>query len=187
MYQSFLFLADGFEIIEALTVVDVMRRASVDLKTVSIKKEKSVTSAQGVTVIADLTIDEADLDNAQWLILPGGMPGATNLHNCKKLNDAIIRHNQKQGLIAAICAAPAVALAPTGVLKGKKATCYPGFEEALAEGGATATFDRVTECENIITANGPCSAMDFAFAILASTAGEETAANIAAGMLKPTV
>lgn len=184
MYQSYIFLAQGFEETEALTVVDVLRRASVEIATVSVTRDKAVTGAHGITVLADKTFGEADLANAQWLICPGGMPGSTNLHEFAPLDEALKAHNSRGGFIAAICAAPAVVLAPAGVLKGKKATCYPGFEDALAEGGATATFDRVVCCDNVITANGPATAMDFALAIVESTCGKEVASNVAAGLLR---
>lgn len=180
MRQSFLFLAEGFEEIEALAVVDVMRRADMDVKTVSITDELKVTGAHGITVEADLTFKQADFAGSEWLICPGGMPGSTNLHNFGALNDLLKVH---KGKIAAICAAPAVVLAPTGVLNGKDATCYPGFEEQLAAGGANAKDSRVVALENIITANGPGTAIRFGLAIVANSKGTDVARQVGEGML----
>ena len=104
MHRSFIFLAEGFEEIEALTVVDVMRRAGMDIKTVSITDSKKVTGAHGISVEADMTFKEADYSGSEWLILPGGMPGATHLHEFEALGDLLKVH---KGKIAAICASPA--------------------------------------------------------------------------------
>lgn len=117
MQRSFIFLAEGFEEIEALTVVDVMRRAGMDIKTVSIGADRKVAGAHGITVEADLLFKEADFDHSEWLILPGGMPGATNLHEFTALGDLLKVH---KGKIAAICAAPAVVLAPLAYFRAKK-------------------------------------------------------------------
>ncbi len=117
MQRSFIFLAEGFEEIEAPTVVDVMRRAGMDIKTVSIGADRKVAGAHGITVEADLLFKEADFDHSEWLILPGGMPGATNLHEFTALGDLLKVH---KGKIAAICAAPAVVLAPLAYFEAKK-------------------------------------------------------------------
>ena len=179
MKTSYLFLAQGFEEIEALTVVDVMRRAGMPLKTVSITENNTVVGAHAIPVVADMTIAEADLSDAEWLIAPGGMPGSTNLAECKTLTDALQQHNTKNGKIAAICAAPAVVLAPLGILNGKEATCYPGFECK----GAIMRETPVVALENIITANGPATALLFALAIVANSLGEAAAKEIGNGML----
>ena len=130
MHRSFIFLAEGFEEIEAITPTDVLRRAGMDVKTVSITDRHQVTGAHGITVVADLTFDEANFENAEWLIIPGGLPGAENLHNFEPLND-LLRKQAVEGKIAAICASPAMVLAPLGLLDGKEATGYPGTEEGL--------------------------------------------------------
>ena len=127
MKSSYLFLAPGFEEVEALTPVDVMRRAGIDVKTVSVTASRDVEGAHGVTVKADMTFDEADFSDCDWLVLPGGMPGATNLYECKPLCSLLLKHNAEGGHIAAICASPAVVLGGLGLLDGKEATCYPGF------------------------------------------------------------
>lgn len=180
---SFIFLADGFEEVEALTVVDVMRRAGMAVRTVSITSDKKVRGAHGVTVEADLVFKEADFENAEWLICPGGMPGSENLHKFNALSDLLKVHSMHPGKVAAICAAPAVVLAPLGLLNELNATCYPGFEEALKAGGANYKDERVVVTENVITANGPSSALSFALAIVASSLGEPAAREVAAGML----
>lgn len=180
MKRSLLFLADGFEEIEALATVDIMRRAGMDVKTVSIKNELTVTGAHGVTVIADAIISETDLTDAEWLILPGGMPGATNLSECEPLNEAL-KAQAVSGKIAAICASPAVVLAPLGILNGKEATCYPGFEAQCEN--AIMTGDQVVALENLITANGPAAAARFALAIVANSMGNSVAKQVSDGML----
>lgn len=180
MNRSFLFLAEGFEEIEALTVVDVMRRAGMDIKTVSITDKRDVAGAHGIVVTADITWAEADCSNAEWLIAPGGMPGASNLAAFEPLCKLLKAHS---GKIAAICAAPAVVLAPLGLLDGLKATCYPGFEEAMVAGGAEMSQKRVEVTDRIITANGPSSALAFALAIVAASLGESVAQQVGAGML----
>lgn len=183
MKQSYVFLAEGFEEVEALTVVDVLRRANIDVCTVSITKNKMVKGAHGICVEADAVYGEVDLEGADWLICPGGMPGASNLHEYGPLCDALVAHNDNKGRIAAICAAPSVVLAPLGILKGKEATCYPGFEKACRENGATMHDAPVIESANIITANGPASAMRFALTIVKATLGEEASTIAGNGLL----
>lgn len=180
MHRSFIFLAEGFEEIEALVVVDVMRRAGIDVKTVSITTERQVVGAHGIPVLADILLADADFGGAEWLILPGGLPGATNLAACDALCELLKNHN---GNIAAICASPGVVLAPLGLLNGKEATCYPGFDVACVEGGATMRDERVVVAENLITSNGPSSALRFALAIVSAILGEEAAQHVGSGML----
>lgn len=180
MNRSFLFLAQGFEEIEALTVVDVMRRAGMDVKTVSITDDHKVTGAHGVTVVADLLFKNTDFSDAEWLITPGGMPGSTNLAAFTPLCDLLSRH-AVNGKIAAICAAPAVVLAPLGILVDRKATCYPGFEEQCS--GAEMQSEPVVALDRIITANGPAAATRFALAIVANSMGADVAQEVGSGML----
>lgn len=183
MKRSYIFLATGFEEIEALATADVLRRCGMEVTIVAIHKDRLVTGANGITAAADVVMAGADLADADWLICPGGMPGATNLFNDAALVDALRAHAAKGGRIAAICAAPAVVLAQAGLLKGRKATCYPGFEQMLEQGGATPTAGRVVEDGQFITANGPSSAIPFALAIAAATVGAATAKQVADGML----
>jgi 4-methyl-5(b-hydroxyethyl)-thiazole monophosphate biosynthesis len=173
-------LANGFEEIEALTPVDVLRRAGLDVKTCSIG-EREVIGAHGIRVLADLTKDELDISKVNMLILPGGMPGATNL-DASPLTDALINEvTSKGGRLAAICAAPLV-LGRRGLLKGKRATCYPGFEDELL--GATATGEGVVTDKNITTAKGMGVALEFAHELVRLTLGEKKAAEISASIME---
>lgn len=183
MNTSYVFLAEGFEEIEALTVVDVMRRAGMAVSTVSITDKLNVKGANGIEVVADSLISDIDTADAEWLIVPGGLPGATNLAACDAVNDALQKHWLKQGKIASICASPAVVLAPLDIVRGQNATCYPTFRADLEKGGATYVDMRVVESGNLITSNGPSSALVFAFAIVAASLGEDVASSVASGML----
>lgn len=183
MNTSYVFLAEGFEEIEALTVVDVMRRAGMEVSTVSITDKLNVKGANGIEVVADSRISDIDTTDAEWLIVPGGLPGATNLAACDAVNDALQKHWLKQGKIASICASPAVVLAPLDIVRGQNATCYPTFRADLEKGGATYVDMRVVESGNLITSNGPSSALVFAFAIVAASLGEDVASSVASGML----
>ena len=166
--MNYLFLDNGFEEIEAITPIDLLRRADIAVTTVSVTGQKRVKGAHGIVVEADIQMEDADFSDAEMLILPGGQ---TRLGECKALCDLLVRHNEADKLIAAICAAPAV-LGQLGILRGKQATCYPGCEESLGEsyiGGL------VVESKNIITAKGPGLAADFAFCLIEKLANEETA------------
>ena len=179
--RSFLFLANGFEEIEALTTVDVMRRAGMDVKTVSINADRKATGAHGVIVTADATFNECDFDGAEWLILPGGMPGASNLAAHERLCDKLHDHNAKGGKIAAICASPGVVLGPLGIMRGKAGVCYPGFETLMQ--GCNVQSTLVAVDDNVVTGSSPAAAMPFALAIVEITKGAEVADSVAQGML----
>lgn len=183
MKRSYIFLATGFEEIEALATADVLRRAGMEVTLVSIYEDRMVTGANGITVAADIVFKAADYSDADWLICPGGMPGSENLVKYAPLAALLKEHFDKGGRIAAICAAPAVVLSQLGLLDGKTATCYPGFEKMLADAGAKATGNRVEHDGNIITGNGPSSAIPFALAIAAATVGSATAKTVSDGML----
>ena len=181
MNTSFLFLADGFEEIEALSVIDIMRRAGMKVTTVSVSESATVTGAHGIQVVADTLLPDTDCSVADWLILPGGMPGAVNLAGCSKLCELLKSQHANGGKVAAICASPAVVLAPLGILNGKEATCYPGFEKELKN--STISENSVAVDGNVITANGPATATLFALAIVANSLGEEVSRSVAEGML----
>lgn len=181
MNTSYLFLAEGFEEVEAITTIDIMRRAGLKLNTVSISSNLDVTGAHGITIKADSLFNETNFADAEWLILPGGLPGADNLAGFKPLNDLLVSHHNHNGNIAAICASPAVVLAPLGILDGREAICYPGFEEAMKS--AKKGYMPVCQDGNIITANGPAAATAFALAIVAKAAGEERSREVAEGLL----
>lgn len=176
----FVYIAEGFEELEALTPVNVLRRADVEVALVSIESELCVKGAHGIEISCDMLLEESERLQADMLILPGGMPGALGLANCKLLLDRIVKENEKKTRIAAICAAPMV-LAKAGVLKGKKATIYPGMEGELE--GAHHCTDKVCIDGNIITSQGPATAMPFAFALLEAVSGKEKAEAIKMSML----
>ena len=180
MNTSYIFLANGFEEIEALTVVDVMRRAGMDVKTVSISDSHTVTGAHGINVTADVLFSKTDFITPEWLIIPGGMPGAENLSRFAPLNTLLLAQAQA-GKIAAICAAPAVVLGPLGILDGKEATCYPGFEKQLP--AAILRDTPVVALDRIVTGNGPSAALRFALAIVANSMGDNIAQEVGSGML----
>ncbi len=160
--MNYVFLADGFEEIEALAVVDILRRCGIETKTVSITDSLAVNGTHGVPVTADIKLSDADLDAADALILPGGLPGADNLQACDTLNKALLKAFEDGRIVAAICAAPKV-LGALGIVNGKKATCYPGVEGQLT--GATYLTDSVVRDGNLITSRGPATATAFAFAL----------------------
>ena len=159
----YVFLADGFEEIEALTVVDILRRDNILTETVSITKNKTVTGAHMIPVIADKTIDEIKLNEAALLVLPGGMPGTINLKECKKLTEMILEFNGTNRRLAAICAAPTI-FGELGILEGKKAVCYPGMEDKL--NGAIVLKDEVVTDGNITTSRGMGTAIPFALELI---------------------
>ncbi|MBR3785214.1 MAG: DJ-1/PfpI family protein [Firmicutes bacterium] len=171
----YIFLAHGFEEIEALTTVDLLRRADIQVKSVSIMEEKLVYGAHGIGVEADILFKEADFKRCAMLVFPGGMPGTTNLCNHRELTEEIRQFYTSGRPLAAICAAPMV-LAKAGLFDGHEATIYPGMEEELV--GAVPAPGNVVKSGQLITSKGPGTAMDFALALIAELKGEETAAEI---------
>ena len=180
MKKVYVFLADGFEDVEALIPVDVLRRGGVDVTTVSISDFPLVTSAHGVNIEADIMFEQGDFSDADLIFLPGGMPGASNLFAHKGVCKVVVDQFAAGRKVAAICAAPGVVLGQLGILEGKKATCYPGFEQMLD--GATYTADLVTVDGNVTTAEGPAAAFPFAYELLAQLVDKKTADQIAEGM-----
>lgn len=170
----YVFLADGFEIIEALAPVDVLRRAKVDTKTVGVTG-KTVKSSCGVTVTADITIDEFDFYDVEAVVLPGGMPGTINLENNEKVQSAIDNAASVNVPVCAICAAPSI-LGHKGLLDGKEAICFPGFEDALS--GAKISENYVVSDGNFITAKGAGVCIDFGLEIVKKLRSEELADEI---------
>ncbi len=174
------FLAHGFEDIEALGVIDVCRRAGLPVKTVSIMTTNVIESAHGVKIIADSMLAENDYSTADMLFLPGGMPGAQNLNDCTELCSIIKSHYETGKPLAAICAAPMV-YGNLGLLKGKKATCYPGFERFLTEANYTAALTQ--QDGQIFTGKGPAAALQLGYDIVRYFCGDNTANSIRAGMM----
>lgn len=184
MKTSFIFLADGFEEVEALTSVDVMRRAGMPVMTVSINPGPEVTGAHGVTVMADSLFEDNDYSDAEWLVLPGGVPGAPNLAAHEALCDVLADQDERGGKIAAICASPSVVLAPLGLLQGRRAVCYPGMEAALE--GVTWDKAPVAVDGHVVTGNGPAAAAPFALTLVAQSLGRDKAVEVANDMLLST-
>jgi len=176
----YLFLADGFEEVEALAVVDLLRRSGLGCNMVSIMGREEVTGSHKITVKADLLIQDADFDSADILILPGGMPGTTNLGNCEILTEQVKAFAVSEKPLAAICAAPGV-LGQCGVLQGKRAACYPGCEGNLI--GAQIVYEEVVQDGNIITSRGMGTAIPFGLAIVGMFLGEEEAKKLEKGIV----
>lgn len=177
--QIYLFLATGFEEIEAITPIDIFRRAGIELTTVSISSQKEVVGAHGVTVLADKVFDEIQFETNALLFLPGGMPGTTNLDLHAGLKLLIEKHYAANRPIAAICAAPSV-LGKMGLLKGKSATCYPGFEDLLL--GASIEDKAYVHSDHVLTSKGPGTAAQFSFYIVEILKGKEIAEALRVGM-----
>lgn len=167
---------------EALTVIDILRRADIPVKTVSITTALQVTGAHGVTVKADLIYDNTLFADAEWLILPGGMPGASNLYEFGPLQGLLkAQLDSPKGRIAAICASPAVVLGQLGLLKNEKATCYPGFEDMLE--GAEVVDAPAVVSGRFVLGNGPANAMVWALTIVSETLSSQDALKVANGLL----
>lgn len=180
MKKVALFLANGFEEIEALGTIDILRRAQIPVLTVSITDDKVVTGAHNVTVIADVTFSDTDFSDIEILVLPGGMPGAKHLNEHKELKELISEYNSKGKQIAAICAAPMI-LGGLGILDGKKATAYPGFEPELI--GAKVIGENVVVDKNVTTGKGPGLVFDFALRLVEQIAGLQTRREVQSGLL----
>lgn len=178
--KVYIFLANGFETTEALTVLDILKRGKVDVKTVSITGEEWVTSSHNVTVKADEMFENTCFDNADMLLLPGGLPGSTHLKEHKGLANVLLNHAEQGKKIGAICAAPMV-LGALNILNGCKATCYPGFNNELK--GAEYTTQLVTTHNNIVTGKGPAATFAYAFTILEMLQGAEIANQVKGDML----
>ena len=181
MSTNDVFFANGFEEIEALTVVDILRRDGMPATTVSLNDGYEVEGAHGVTILADALMGEIEPSDAGWLILPGGMPGASNLRENEALCDMLRNHAREGREIAAICASPSVVLASLGLLDGIHATCYPGM--ALEACDARWCADMVVTDANFITGKGPAAATAFAMAIVSAAMGDDAAHEVAQGLL----
>ena len=190
MKGTYIFLADGFEISEALTTVNMLRRGGVNVKTVSIYDDRIVTSSNRIPIIADMAFGEFKASTTfgpclktDVMIFPGGMPGSSNLAAFGKLMDIMQQHYTEGGTLAAICAAPSVVLSLLPNLEGKKMTCYDGFEDALIEKGVEYVKSGVVVDGNMITGRGPGWAVEFGLAILEHVKGKEIAEKVKAGLM----
>ena len=180
MKTMYVFLADGFEEIEALAPIDVMRRAGLSVTTVSVTDNLVVNGAHGIPVVADAAFDELDYADAALLFLPGGLPGATNLEAHAGLGELLQAKSNEEGVIlSAICAAPLV-LGGLGLLQGKQATCYPGFEDTMKGGIYTAA--KVATDGNVFTACGPGAEWELGFTFVEHFCGISKADELRKGM-----
>jgi len=173
------FLANGLEEVEALAPIDVMRRAGLEVKTVSITGESMVMGAHGVGILADSLFGDDDYSDADMLFLPGGMPGSVNLSEHKGLCDLILAHNAQGKPLAAICAAPFI-FGDLGIVEGKRMTCYPGFESHLVGAEYTAAL---TETDGVMfTGCGPAAALQLGYNIVEYFCGKEKSEALMEGM-----
>ena len=178
--KAYIFLATGFEEIEAITTVDILRRGEVEIITVSITGERTVLGVHQIPVIADILFEEADFDDGDAFILPGGGPGSFMLNDHETLKQLLICKNEQNKWIAAICAAPLV-LGGLCLLEGKKAICYPGMESYI-QGAVLIDLPVVTD-GNMITGKGPGLALNFGLTILAALHGQDIANKVADDLL----
>ena len=204
MAKAVVFLAEGFEEIEAITPIDYLRRAGVQVETVAIpvggKADALVTGSHKIPVKADLTFDELAMRSGDELpdavVVPGGMPGAANIGSCELAVDFIKNMFKQNKLVAAICAAPVVVLGKTGVLRDKKYTCYPGMKQfadycggeekaaQLTAGAVLVPNQPFVVDQNLITGRGPGAAEQFSMALVEFLCGAESAAKIKAGSVQ---
>lgn len=175
-----IFMADGCEEIEGLTVVDIVRRAKMEIVMISITGKREVTSSHQVTFLIDALAAEVDYDTLDGIVLPGGMPGTLNLQADETVNKVIRQFAAEGKLVCAICAAPSV-LGAAGILEGKWATCHPGFEEKLT--GAKVEEKEVVVDGNVITSRGMGTAIPFALSLVSQLVSEEKAQELAQSII----
>ncbi len=172
MSKVYIFFADGLEEIEGLTVVDMMRRVGIDISIVSMNDTLKVTGSHKIVMEADMLLKDVDVSAGDMFVLPGGLPGTTHLAESRELAKILKKAYAAGKYVAAICAAPSV-LGGLGLLDGKKATCYPGFEDKLT--GAHCLTDNVVTDKNIITSRGMGTAIEFSARLIALLKDEKTA------------
>lgn len=180
MNDLYIHLAEGFEEIEAVTIIDVLRRARLNVISVSVTGNMKVKGSHNIEMSADILFEDVDYTNGEMIILPGGMPGSKNLNEHEGLRLQIIDYQKNGKYLAAICAAPIV-LGSLGVLKGKKAVCYPGYESHLT--GAEVRSNPYIVDNNIITGRGVGAALQFSLEIVRILKGEESALQLKNAML----
>lgn len=176
-------LADGFEEVEALAPIDVLRRSGASVTVAGLKPERGnlVRGAHDVWVRCDVELCDVREDRFDAIVLPGGMPGALNLHKSEVVNSMVLDTYKRGDLVCAICASPAFVLAPTGILDGKKATCYPGCEEKYSH--LNFCGERVVRDGNVITGAGPGTALEFGLLISEALFGKEVSSKIHSDMI----
>jgi len=174
-------IADGSEEIEAVCIIDVLRRAGAEVTVASVEKDLQITASRGVRIVADARIDDCANEGFDLIVLPGGMPGAERLRDSKALAALLRSQKDDEKPYAAICAAPAVALQPHGLLEGRKATTHPGFVEQLKD--ASHAENRIVVDGSVVTSRAPGTAIEFALALVVLLFGEEKAEEVAGPML----
>jgi len=175
MKKAAVFLADGFEEIEAVTITDILRRGGISVYTVAVKSERLVKGAHGIKTEADMLFNPAFIGRLDAAILPGGMPGVANLESNDDLKRLLSDFYLENKIVAAICAAPMI-LGKMGLLRGKRACCYSGYENYLE--GSTIEYGRVSHDGNIITSRGVSTAIDFALEIITTLTDAQTALRV---------
>jgi len=180
--KAFIFLADGFEEVEAMAPADILRRGGVDVELVSISEDPFVTSSHGVSFGVDSTLESGiDIENDDIMIFPGGMPGTKNLAACAPLMDAMKDHYAEGGLVAAICAAPGYVVGQIDSLEGVEFTCYDGCEDLAVSKGGIFVKRPAVSCGNLITGRCPGHAIEFALEILKKVRGEDVKEKVSKG------
>jgi len=179
--KAYIFLTTGFEEIEAICVIDILRRAGIEVKAIACPAFKKVIGAHDIEISTDAILDRTDFSDGDMLILPGGQPGTDNLNLQKKLKKLIQTYHDQNKYIAAICAAPLI-FGEMGLLKGKRATCYPGYEGLLL-GAEFAGNERVVVDGNIITSKGVGTAIEFSLKLVELLVGEKTAETLKKKMI----
>lgn len=173
-------LAEGFEMIEALSVVDVFRRAGVLVDLAAVGDSLQVVSSHNVPVVADKYLTDCRGVDYDIVVLPGGIPGAENLRKSVTLSEILVRQNEKNKLYGAICASPAVVLEPQGLLEGKKATCHPLFVDKLTDGKSSG--ESVVIDKNCVTSRGAGTSIEFSLELLGLLMGDDKKREVARGM-----
>lgn len=173
-------LAQGFEDIEGVTAIDVLRRAQVEVVVKGLGSQK-IKGSRGTVILTDMLFEPGD-ENFDALVLPGGMPGASNLAASQELKSYILRFHAQNKIIAAICASPAIVLAPVGILKNKSATCFPGMQSHFSN-DVMFRDERVVVDANVITSQGPGTAIDFALTVVEKLCGKEAAQKVREALL----
>ena len=177
-------LAQGSEELEAVTIIDVLRRAEINVITASLDGN-TITASRGVKLVADTSLDKVVNQEFDMIVLPGGVAGATHLDEDERIHRILKKMSQDGKYTAAICAAPKV-LANAGLLEGKMATSYPGFIDKMDLPQTRVLEDTVVIDDKVITSRGPGTAMDFALALVEKLSGKEKRDTVEAGLLRPT-
>ena len=173
----YILLADGFEEAEALVPADLLRRAGAEVKLVGVTGQV-VTGAHGIAVVSDLTVEQAQAEGMELLVIPGGLPGVTNVAASAKAMELVEAASESDCYLAAICAAPSIVLGPVGILNGRKATCYPGMETGMT-GAQAQKGQSVVVDGDVITGEGPGAAFDFGLKLVEVLKGTETMQQVA--------